>query len=65
VRSVAVPRRAEDRKNSEISSPTTPITIRMIPMVEISRPEMSALTAKYRIAPMAMRKSEVPIPIGC
>ena len=38
------------------------MTMRMIPMVEISSPEMFASTAKYRIAPTAMRKSEVPMP---
>jgi hypothetical protein len=34
------------RKNSEISRPMMPTTIRMIPTVEISRPETSASTAK-------------------
>jgi hypothetical protein len=36
----------------------------MIPTVAIERPEMLAFTAKYRIAPTAIRKSEVPISTG-
>jgi hypothetical protein len=50
-------------KKSEISRPRIPTTIRMIPTVVISMPETDASTAKYRIAPTAMRKSEVPMPI--
>ena len=38
-----------------------PITIMIRPTVEISRPEMSAPTAKYKIAPTPIRKSEEPI----
>ena len=38
--------RAWARKNSEISRPTTPTTIRMIPTVVISSPETFASTAK-------------------
>ena len=45
VRSV-VPRRMEDRKNSEITRPMTPTIMRIRPIVVISRPEMSASTAK-------------------
>ena len=38
--------------------------MRIRPTVEISRPEMSAFTAKYRIAPSAIRKMLVPMPTG-
>ena len=56
------PELEQDPLAVEQDLPTAPMTIRMIPTVEMSRPEMSALTAKYRIAPTAIRKSEVPIP---
>src|SRR5829696_7321921 len=47
--------------NSPITRPTTPITIRIRPAVWISSPATVASTAYLRIAPTAIRNSEVPI----
>src|SRR4051794_11025744 len=42
----------------------TPTIMRIRPIVEISRPETLTFTAKYRIAPTAIRKMLVPMPTG-
>src|SRR3954471_266312 len=42
----------------------TPTIMRIRPTVEISRPETLTFTAKYRIAPTAIRKMLVPMPTG-
>ena len=42
---------------------TAPTTSRIVPTVAISMPETVAVTAKRRMAPIAIRKMDVPIPI--
>jgi hypothetical protein len=49
--------------SSEISRPMTPTTSRIVPTVEIEMPDTVAVTAKRRIAPSAIRKIDVPIPM--
>ena len=42
----------------------TPMTIRINPTIWMSMPASVAVTAKYRIAPTAIRKSDAPIRIA-
>src|SRR6476469_5468062 len=46
-----------------MTSPTTPTINRIVPMVWIEMPETVAVTAHLRIAPMAIRAMDVPIPM--
>ena len=41
-----------------------PTIMRMVPTVAMEMPETVAVTANLRIAPRAMRKIDVPSPIG-
>src|SRR3954453_19795362 len=43
--------------------PRMPTTMRITPTVATSTPEMEAVTANLRIAPTAMRKRDVPMPM--
>src|SRR3954447_10559441 len=52
------------RKSSEMISPMIPTIIRITPTVASSMPETDVVTANFRMAPSAMRKMEVPIPMG-
>src|SRR5579884_4079636 len=47
------------------TSPSTPTISRIRPIVWMSTPLTCAVTPQRRIAPAAMRNSEVPMPIGC
>ena len=53
-----------DQNIIERTRPIAPTTIRITPMVLMSRPETVALTAQVRIAPTAIRIRLTPIPIS-
>src|SRR6266508_1038651 len=61
----ATPRRRYGEKllqnSSDISSPTAPAIIRMIPSVLMSDPSVVTVTAKVRIAPTTSRKMLAPM----
>ena len=46
-----------------MSSPIAPTIMRITPTVDSLMPETDAVTANFRIAPTAMRKMEVPMPM--
>src|SRR4051812_36968765 len=48
-----------------MSSPMMPTTNRIVPTVCTLMPDTVAVTANLRIAPSAIRKMDVPIPMGC
>ena len=52
-----------DQNISDRTRPIAPTTIRMMPMVLMSRPDTVALTAQVRMAPTAIRIRLTPMPI--
>jgi hypothetical protein len=53
-----------DQKMIEITSPTAPTTIRMIPTVWMLKPDAVVLTAQAMIAPAAIIRRLAAVPIG-
>src|SRR4051794_33512680 len=55
---------ASATQRKETTRPITPTTTRMRPTVWMSMKSTSAVTAQRRIAPTAMQKMDVPMPMG-
>ena len=62
--SSSTPATARLERTSDSTKPITPMTIRIRPTVWMSMPTSVAVTAKYRIAPTAIRNSEDPMRIA-